>query len=277
MADQRLITLQPGDANPKDIILRPLPVADVARTTIYLVTTEANPKDIILRDPKVQPQTGGAQDATTPTVSATWTYSAPSITPQVSANATAPTVSANLTYAAPVVTPIVQIDATVPTISAAVTYLAQAPTPSISENATAPTVYAGVTYTASAQAPVISGDATTPTIFASITWDAAVGEIGIYLPTIAPGISTNVTSYGGPTEAKPAKKAKAKPELVVVDAVAPSVFGTWRIAATSCTPAVVQLHRTRSNQARRHRIAAPAIRPAALMRSKPTFLPLIRS
>jgi hypothetical protein len=277
MADQRLITLYPGDASPKNIILRPMAVADVPSTTIYLYAGDATPKNIVLSDPKVQRQTGGAQDATTPTVSATWTYSAPSITPQVSTNATAPTVAATLTYAAPVVTPIVQIDATVPTISAAVTYLAQAPTPSITENATAPTVYAGVTYTASAQAPVISGDATTPTVFASITWEASVGEIGIYLPTIAPGISTNVTSYGGPTTPTPAKRTKLKPLPVVVDAVAPLVFGTFRIAATSCTPAVVQLHRTRSTRARRHRIATPAILPAALIRSKPTFLPLIRS
>lgn len=52
MADQRLITVYSGDASPKDIIVRDLPVADVpAGTTIYLHAGDAVAKDIILRDP----------------------------------------------------------------------------------------------------------------------------------------------------------------------------------------------------------------------------------
>ncbi len=54
MADQRLITVYPGDASPKDIIVRALPVADVpAGTTIWLYAGDATAKDIVLRDPTV--------------------------------------------------------------------------------------------------------------------------------------------------------------------------------------------------------------------------------
>lgn len=54
MADQRIITLYPGDATPKDIVLRDLPVATASPgTTIYLYQGDATAKDIVLRDPTV--------------------------------------------------------------------------------------------------------------------------------------------------------------------------------------------------------------------------------
>lgn len=279
MADQRLITLYPGDASPKDIILRPLAVRDVLTTTIYLYAGDATPANIVLSDPKVQRHTGGAQDATAPTVSATWTYSAPVVTPQISANTTAPTVSANLTYAAPVVTPIIQIDANAPTVSAAVTYLAQSSTPSISANATAPAINAGLTFTASSQVPVISGDATAPSVFAAFAWQAFGGEVGIYLPPIEPGIFSDYS----PPAAGPVYSPKRRPRLrspaspVARDVTAPTVFGSFRFGAHSSAPASIQLHRTRSASVRHHRDSLPAIPLAVLIRSKPTFLPLIRS
>jgi hypothetical protein len=56
VADQKEITLYEGDATPKDIILRALPVAAVsAGTTIYLIEGATPSSDIILRDPTVQP------------------------------------------------------------------------------------------------------------------------------------------------------------------------------------------------------------------------------
>lgn len=59
MADQREITLYPGDATPKDIVLRSLPVATVsAGTTIYLYQGDATPNDPILRDPTTASVTG---------------------------------------------------------------------------------------------------------------------------------------------------------------------------------------------------------------------------
>jgi len=61
MADQRLITLRPGDVNPKDIVLRELPVADAAATTtIYLYAGNGTPKDVVLRDPTVLQTTSGS-------------------------------------------------------------------------------------------------------------------------------------------------------------------------------------------------------------------------
>lgn len=60
MADQREITLYSGDATPKDIVLRALPVADASPgTTIYLFTGASPDKDIILRDPTAVPVSGG--------------------------------------------------------------------------------------------------------------------------------------------------------------------------------------------------------------------------
>lgn len=59
MADQKEITLYPGDATPKDIILRELPVASASTTTIWLVEGDATPNNIILGDPTVQPSGGG--------------------------------------------------------------------------------------------------------------------------------------------------------------------------------------------------------------------------
>lgn len=50
MADQRLITLYPGATPSTDIVLRPLPVADVSTTTIYLRAGDATPANIVLRD-----------------------------------------------------------------------------------------------------------------------------------------------------------------------------------------------------------------------------------
>lgn len=61
MADQRVITLYQGDATPKDIILRELPVATPsAGTTIYLYAGDATPKDVILRDPRAEPTSSGS-------------------------------------------------------------------------------------------------------------------------------------------------------------------------------------------------------------------------
>lgn len=75
MSDQRLITLQPGDANPKDIVLRPLPVADVVRTTIYLYQGDASPNNIILRDPTAAPTAGATTVSATDSASLTLTES----------------------------------------------------------------------------------------------------------------------------------------------------------------------------------------------------------
>lgn len=59
MADQRIINLYPGDGTPKDIVLRPLPVADLpAGTTIYLRQGDATAKDIVLRNPTEAPASG---------------------------------------------------------------------------------------------------------------------------------------------------------------------------------------------------------------------------
>jgi len=49
MADQKQITLYPGDGTPKDIVLRELPVATVATTEVFLFPGDAAPKDIVLR------------------------------------------------------------------------------------------------------------------------------------------------------------------------------------------------------------------------------------
>lgn len=59
MADQREITLWQGDATPKDIVLRALPVADVQSVTIYLYAGASPSTDIILRDPTAAPVGGG--------------------------------------------------------------------------------------------------------------------------------------------------------------------------------------------------------------------------
>lgn len=48
-----VITLQAGDATPRDIILRALPVAILAGTTIFLYAGDAAATTIILRDPTV--------------------------------------------------------------------------------------------------------------------------------------------------------------------------------------------------------------------------------
>ena len=49
MADQKQITLYPGDAAAKDIVLRELPVAAVATTEIFLYPGDAVAKDVVLR------------------------------------------------------------------------------------------------------------------------------------------------------------------------------------------------------------------------------------
>ena len=49
MADQKQITLYPGDATAKDIVLRELPVATVATTEIFLYPGDAVAKDVVLR------------------------------------------------------------------------------------------------------------------------------------------------------------------------------------------------------------------------------------
>ena len=48
-----VITLQAGDATPRDIILRALPLAIIAGTTIFLYPGDATPSTIILRNPLV--------------------------------------------------------------------------------------------------------------------------------------------------------------------------------------------------------------------------------
>lgn len=45
-----VITLQAGDATPRDIILRALPVAVITGTSIFLHQVDATPTTIILRD-----------------------------------------------------------------------------------------------------------------------------------------------------------------------------------------------------------------------------------
>jgi hypothetical protein len=59
MADQRIVTLYPGDATPKDVVLRDLPVAGVVTTPIYLRAGDATAKDIVLRDPTAFTAAGG--------------------------------------------------------------------------------------------------------------------------------------------------------------------------------------------------------------------------
>jgi hypothetical protein len=74
MADQKDINLYQGDATPKDIVLRDLPLATVsAGTTIYLYAGDATAKDIILRNPLVLD--GAAPPSTTfgkVNISGTW-------------------------------------------------------------------------------------------------------------------------------------------------------------------------------------------------------------
>lgn len=65
MADQKIITLYPGDGAQKDIILRELPAASLqAETTIYLRQLDATPTDIVFHDPSVVPSAGGTDDLT---------------------------------------------------------------------------------------------------------------------------------------------------------------------------------------------------------------------
>lgn len=59
MADQREITLHQGDATPKDIVLRDLPVASVASLTVWMFAGDSTPRDIVLRDPTETPSAGG--------------------------------------------------------------------------------------------------------------------------------------------------------------------------------------------------------------------------
>jgi hypothetical protein len=66
VADQRAITLYPGDASPKDIVLRPLPLADIAAGPVcYLypvsapVSSGSDPRNITL-----YPVTAGSRDIT---------------------------------------------------------------------------------------------------------------------------------------------------------------------------------------------------------------------
>lgn len=60
MPTQQDITLYPGDATPKDIVLRELLAAPAsALTTIYLVQGNATPKDIVLFNVAAQPPGGG--------------------------------------------------------------------------------------------------------------------------------------------------------------------------------------------------------------------------
>lgn len=59
MADQREITLHQGDATPKDVVLRDLPVASVSSLTVWMFAGDATPNDIVLRDPTETPSAGG--------------------------------------------------------------------------------------------------------------------------------------------------------------------------------------------------------------------------
>lgn len=55
MADQKEIILRQGDATPKDIILRDLPVATPVQTIVYLFQGDVTAKDIVLRNPLESP------------------------------------------------------------------------------------------------------------------------------------------------------------------------------------------------------------------------------
>lgn len=59
MADQREITLHQGDATPKDVVLRYLPVASASSLTVWMFAGDATPSDIVLRDPTETPSAGG--------------------------------------------------------------------------------------------------------------------------------------------------------------------------------------------------------------------------
>lgn len=76
MADQREITLYPGDAAPNDIVLRDLPVATAsAGTTVYLLAGDATANDVILRDPTQQPAAAGTQNYTLEGLHGSYAYS----------------------------------------------------------------------------------------------------------------------------------------------------------------------------------------------------------
>jgi len=53
MANLKDITLRPGHATAKNIVLRALPVAAVVVTTIWLYPLHTTPKNIVLGDPTV--------------------------------------------------------------------------------------------------------------------------------------------------------------------------------------------------------------------------------
>lgn len=58
MADQRDITLQAFDADPKTIILRALPIVELVSTVIFLAAFDVSPTTIILRNTTVAPGGG---------------------------------------------------------------------------------------------------------------------------------------------------------------------------------------------------------------------------
>jgi hypothetical protein len=62
MADQKQIKLWPGNADPTQIVLRELPVADSQPTTIYLYQGNATAQNITLRNPRVIESSGGTAD-----------------------------------------------------------------------------------------------------------------------------------------------------------------------------------------------------------------------
>lgn len=126
--------------------------------------------------------------------------------------------------------------------------------------------------------------------FSTGSYDArSWGGLGTGTPDFAVpiGICTNVTSMPGPTSYRPVKKLKKlfksqwwKQKHIVVDGIEVEPlkpFETFDSVSPAPTIPPAMLMRTRASKARLHRTAAPAIRPASLIRSKPTFLPLIRS
>jgi hypothetical protein len=110
-------------------------------------------------------------------------------------------------------------------------------------------------------------------------------------PIYPVGICTNTTSMAGGTIYRPARKRlfrsqwwKTPRAPFIALELRPYVeplkpFETFDavLPAPTFQPAPLIRTRARTGKARLHRSAAPAIPPAALIRSKPTFLPLIRS
>jgi hypothetical protein len=104
--------------------------------------------------------------------------------------------------------------------------------------------------------------------------------------TVPIGICTNYTTAPGSTKYRtPTKRLfksqwwKKKKHIIVDGIVVEPLkpFETFDAVSPAPTFKPAQLIRTRARKARLQRSAAPEIHPAALIRSKPTYLSLIRS